>query len=119
MTGIAVKDVVFRDDVYPRLKTAPITVQKYAEDLSVLPPIELNQSNEVIDGWHRWTAHRKCEAVRIPCVVTETKSDAELPELAIRRNASHGLQLSQEDKKNMARTIYHVTPEKSFFHDQT
>ncbi len=67
----------------------------------------------------RWTAHRKCEAVHIPCVVTETKSDAELPELAIRRNASHGLQLSQKDKKNMARTIYHVTPEKSFFHDQT
>jgi len=112
MTSIAVKDVVFRDDTYPRLKTDPITVQKYAEDLTVLPPIEINQHNELIDGWHRWTAHRKMDAENILCRVTATKSDAELLELAIARNASHGLQLSQEDKKNMAMKLYHMTPEK-------
>jgi hypothetical protein len=33
-------------------------------------------------------------------------------DLAIERNATHGLQLSQEDKRDMARKIYHVTPEK-------
>ena len=45
-------------------------------------------------------------------VVTQTQSDAELLELAITRNSSHGLQLSQEDKKPMAMTIYNATPER-------
>ncbi len=114
MPAITVKvdDVVFRDDLYPRIEKSPVTVQKYAEDLDVLPPIEINQHNELIDGWHRWTAFKKKEAENLPATVTETASDAELLELAIERNASHGLQLSQEDKKSMARTIYHVTPEK-------
>jgi len=109
---LAVGDVIFREDLYPRLQTSAVTVQKYAEDLDVLPPIEVNQRNELIDGWHRWTAHKKREAASIRAVVTPTASDAELLELAIRRNAAHGLQLSQEDKRNMARTIYNATPEK-------
>ena len=32
--------------------------------------------------------------------------------MAIERNATHGLQLSQQDKRDMARKIYHVTPDK-------
>ena len=109
---IRVADVVFRGDLYPRLETSMATVQKYAEDLGVLPAIEVNQKNELIDGWHRWTAHKKAEAAEIRAVVTETRSDAHLLELAIRRNATHGLQLSQEDKRDMARRIYESTPEK-------
>ena len=105
-------DIVFRDDLYPRIETSASTVQKYAEDLGVLPPVEVNQNNELIDGWHRWTAHKKSKAETIKVVVTKTASDAELLELAIERNASHGLQLSQEDKRDMARRIYASTPEK-------
>jgi hypothetical protein len=104
-------DVVYRDDLYPRIAKDPATVQKYAEDLSVLPPIEVNQHGELIDGWHRWTAHKKQEVVEIAAIVTVTTSDAHLLEIAIERNASHGLQLSQADKQSMARRIYHVTPD--------
>jgi DNA modification methylase len=107
---IATSAVIFRDDLYPRIKTSPETVQKYAEDFGVLPPIEVNQHNELIDGWHRWTAHKKNDADEIDVTVTETKNETEFLSLAIARNASHGLQLSQEDKKDMARKIYHVTP---------
>ena len=56
---IRTSEVVFRQDLYPRIDTSVKTVQKYAEDLSVLPPIEINEHNELIDGWHRWTAHKK------------------------------------------------------------
>jgi len=105
-------DVVWREDLYPRLETSAVTVQKYAEDLSVLPPIEVNQRNEVIDGWHRWTAHKKVKAETISVIVTPTKSDGELLELAIARNATHGLQLSQADKQTMARRVYAATPDK-------
>jgi hypothetical protein len=109
---INVAEVVYREDLYPRLRTSAETVQKYAEDLSVLPPIEVNQHKELIDGWHRWTAHKKCEVPTIKAVVVETASDAHLLEMAIEKNATHGLQLSQADKKDMARRIYHATPER-------
>ena len=104
--------IIFRQDLYPRIEHSPTTVQKYAEDLSVLPPIEVNQNNELIDGWHRWTAHKKAGAEEIQVTVTKTKSDGEFLELAIQRNASHGLQLSQSDKRDMARKIYHATPDR-------
>jgi hypothetical protein len=103
---IKVSDVIFRDDLYPRIETSAVTVQKYAEDLEVLPPIIVNQHNELIDGWHRWTAHRKNEVEEIEATVVETTSDADLLEKAIETNASHGLQLSREDKKKMATRLY-------------
>jgi hypothetical protein len=108
----AVADIVWRKDLYPRLETSARTVDQYAEDLAVLPPVEVNQYNELIDGWHRWTAHRKAKAERIPVAVTQTTSETHLLELAIRRNAKHGLQLSLEDKKDMARKIYNGTAER-------
>lgn len=101
-----VNEVKFRDDLYPRIDTCPETVQKYAEDLSVLPPIQVNQHGELIDGWHRWTAHKKKEVEEIAAEVIETRSDAHLLELAIETNATHGLQLSQNDKKKMATRLY-------------
>jgi len=106
-----VSAIICRDDLYPRLSKDAETVQKYAADLEVLPPIEINQHNELIDGWHRWTAHKKNELDTIPVKVTVTASDAEVLELAIMRNAAHGLQLSREDKQALARRIYHATPE--------
>lgn len=109
---LVVSDIIYREDLYPRLNKSVETVQKYAEDLDMLPPIEINQNNELIDGWHRWTAHKKQKAETIPCIITETSSDSQLLELAIERNASHGLQLSQEDKRDMARKIYHTTSER-------
>jgi len=103
---LKVSDVLFREDLYPRIETSAITVQKYAEDLDVLPPIEVNQNKEIIDGWHRWTAHKKAKAETIRVSVTPTKSDGELLELAIERNATHGLQLSQADKEKLAGRLY-------------
>jgi hypothetical protein len=112
LSDLLLSEVVFREDLYPRLEKNARTVDQYAEDLTVLPPIEVNQRNELIDGWHRWTAHRKAGAERIPATVTETASDEHLLELAIERNAKHGLQLSAEDKQDMARRIYNGTPER-------
>ena len=109
---VKVSEVVFRSDLYPRLETSAVTVQKYAEDLSVLPPITLNQHKELIDGWHRWTAHKKNGQDEIDCLVVETVSDSDLLEKAIEKNATHGLQLSQSDKRDMARRIYNGTPER-------
>ena len=108
-SSIPVSSVVYRTDLYPRIETSPATVQAYAEQLENLPPIEVNERYELIDGWHRWTAHKKAGKDTINCIITPTASDNELLQLAIERNASHGLQLSQSDKQNMAVKLYDGT----------
>ena len=106
MNTMSVADVKFRTDLYPRIKPDPATVERYRSSLDMLPPIEVNQHGEIIDGWHRWTAYRSERRETVPVVVTETANESELLELAIRRNAVHGLQLSQEDKHRMAIRLY-------------
>lgn len=87
---LEVSAVVFRQDLYPRIEPSPTTVQQYASDLEVLPPIEVNQHNELIDGWHRWTAHKKVGAATIAVIVTKTKGDGEVLELAKVGNRRRG-----------------------------
>jgi DNA-binding CsgD family transcriptional regulator len=103
---INVADVVYREDLYPRIKPDAATIQRYAENLDVLPAIEINQNKILIDGFHRWTAHRKAEAQTISATVTETASEAEIFALAIQRNAAHGLQMNEDDKRKAAIRLY-------------
>lgn len=95
-------EIVWRADLYPRLKPDPGKVQSYADDLAVLPPIEVNQDNVLIDGYHRWRAHQLANAESLRVTVTPTASEAEVLMLAVARNATHGLQLSAEDKRHYA-----------------
>jgi ParB-like chromosome segregation protein Spo0J len=105
---VSVEKIVVRDDLYPRIKHDPSIVQKYAEDIEVLPPIEVNQDYELIDGKHRLLAHKLQERKEIEVVITETKSDNELLALACKRNSSFGLQLNEKDKRSMAIKLYNA-----------
>lgn len=108
----AVADIVFREDLYPRTEgTIATNVQAFAEDLSVLPPIEVNQDRILIDGWHRWTAHKKAGAAEIPAIVTRTTSEIHLKELACERNAAGVRQMTQGEKRDNAREFYNSTPQ--------
>jgi hypothetical protein len=101
-----VTEIKYREDLYPRIEPNPAVIQRYADNLEVLPPIEVNQHNELIDGFHRWTAHRKTEAAEIAVTVTPTASDVEFLMLAIDRNSKHGMQLAEQDKRKMAIRLY-------------
>lgn len=105
---LKIEDVVFRDDLYPRDAHDPRLIEAYSENLEVMPPIEVNQRNELIDGFHRLKAHQITGAATVEAVVTETSSDAELLRLACIRNANHGYQLMVKDKQAMARQIYNA-----------
>lgn len=98
--------IVWREDLYPRFEPDPATIQRYAESLDKLPPIQVNQRDELIDGYHRWTAHKKAGAEDIAVHVRPTASDAEVLRLAIETNATHGMQLSQDDKRRLALKLY-------------
>lgn len=109
-TTVSVSEIVFRTDLYPRIDHDHATVSRYAEDLSVLPPVEVNQQNILIDGWHRWTAHRQAGSTTIPVTVTQTASEAQVFELAVVRNSAHGLPMSSADKAQYAKRIWNATP---------
>lgn len=96
-------EIIWREDLYPRFEPVPARIQQYAESVELLPPIEINQRDELIDGYHRWTAHKKAKLSTIQVIVTQTKSDVELDRLMVKRNADFGIQLSQEEKKRKAR----------------
>lgn len=104
--NILVSAVVFRQDLYPRTKPDPRKIQEYSENLNVLPPIEVNQDYILIDGYHRWKAHETAKAETIPVKITTTGSERELEQLAVKRNAEHGLILSQDDKRKYAARWY-------------
>ena len=110
---LKVADVVHdRKDIYPRHEIDPSLVGRYAADLDVLPPIEVNQHGHLIDGKHRLLAHQKEGAESIAAFITQTASDTETLELAIRRNSAHGYQLTNEDKQRMARRLYQAKSDK-------
>lgn len=103
---IKIKNIIFRKDLYPRIEHDISTIQKYAENLDCMPPIEINQDYILIDGYHRWTAYKKLEIEEIEVIVIQTKSDNEILALSIEKNAKHGLQLNDKDKKSMAIRLY-------------
>ena len=43
-----------------------------------LPPIEINQDNELVDGWHRVCAAERAERSEISYIVVETDDDDDL-----------------------------------------
>ena len=59
LIDLPLEAVVYREDIYPRSRTNHHKVQEYAENLELMPPIEVNQHHILIDGWHRWFAHKK------------------------------------------------------------
>ena len=90
---VLIADVVFRRDLYPRSQLRLDIVARYKEFLPDLPPIEINQHNELIDGWHRIEAHKKASVAKIRAVVTEVENDIEHLKTACLRNSRHGEQL--------------------------
>jgi hypothetical protein len=60
----------------------------------------------LVDGYHRWQAHVREGAQRIAVDDLGDLTDAEIRRESIRRNASHGQQLSRDDKKRLAGALW-------------
>ena len=97
---IALDDVVLRDDLDPRLgERDDDLIAQYADIFDVLPPIEINQHNEVIDGWHRVRAAERAERTEIAYVVVETKDDDDLGDRMWESNLRHGVQYTRDQRQ--------------------
>jgi hypothetical protein len=103
---ISTTSIIFRDDLYPRFEPNQSTIQKYSDSIDYLPPITLNQSNILIDGFHRWKAFQLAGVAEIPFVVIETESEKHLKRLAYQMNSNHGLQLTDDEKRRYAQEMF-------------
>ena len=71
-----------------------------------LPPIGVARGRVLVDGFHRWQAHKKENAAEIQAIDLGDLLPIEILKESIRRNASHGRQLDTNDKRRMADKLY-------------
>lgn len=106
---INIDDVKFVNGYYPRDGFDNETVNSYRLNIDALPPITLTKDLILVDGYHRLIAHR---------VEGHTQIEVEEPLLdipadnhqiyieAIKRNALHGKQLTQGEKRRAAQRLF-------------
>jgi len=99
---ISCSEVRFVKELYPRMKPADDVVERYRDALESLPPIVVARDGVLVDGYHRWQAHVREGVETIDAENLGNLTDAEIIRESIKRNATHGQQLSRQDKQKMA-----------------
>lgn len=74
-------------------------IQEYADNLDLLPPIDIDQDNRILDGIHRYRAHQLAGREEIAVKVFTIESDTDAVKHAIQCNATHGVQLTANEIK--------------------
>lgn len=100
--AIPTSAVRFVKELYPRLKPHDDVVERYRDAIENLPPIVVARDGVLVDGYHRWQAHVREGLEEIQAINLGNLTDAEIIRESIRRNATHGQQLSRSDKQRMA-----------------
>lgn len=104
LTKVAIKQLVFDNNIYPRDKINPFHVSELASVLqagfTLPPPVADSKTFKVIDGFHTINAHLKLygESYEIETELKNYANDAEMFAEAIQRNVAHGQSLSHYDK---------------------
>lgn len=106
MPTISVESIRFVKELYPRIKPNDEAIERYRDALEKLPPIVIARNGVLVDGYHRWQAHVREGAEQIQAQDLGNLSDAEIMREAITRNASHGQQLSRQDKAREAGRLW-------------
>lgn len=106
-TIVSVDDVNFIKDLYPRLEEDDANIERCRAAIDKIPPIVVaRDSNVLVDGYHRWQAHRREKLDEIEAINLGDLTDIEIIKESLKRNASHGQQLSAKDKKKNAERLY-------------
>lgn len=103
---IKINEIQFIKELYPRFELDNYTVNQYRQSIDQLPPILISKNNILIDGYHRIQAHKLEELDEIDSDVFDSDDETEILLEAIRRNSSHGKQLSISEKKGLAKRLF-------------
>jgi len=121
---IKVSDVVFDKSYYTRSESqSPEKVNEYAASIEGggFPPILVNQDSILLDGWHRWMAHKEKKLPTIDAEVLDTSGfvleDGSADLYVIRRKAArsnfrHGLPQTERELKKLIRDEYRAKMDK-------
>ena len=103
---LKVDQIKYVKELYPRLKPDDEAIERYRAALGNLPPIVVARDHILVDGYHRWQAHKREGVDTIAVEDLGNLSDTEIFNESIRRNAAHGQQLSRADKKSLAAKLW-------------
>jgi DNA modification methylase len=105
-TTIPVEQVEFVKELYPRLREDHSAIERYRAAIDKLPPIVVARGRVLVDGFHRWQAHKAEGAVEVAAEDLGNLTDVEILKESLKRNSSHGRQLETSDKKRNADLLY-------------
>lgn len=104
--SIPIEQVEWVRDLYPRLREDDAAIERYRAALDRLPPIVVARGRVLVDGFHRWQAHKREGAKMIVAIDLGNLADVEIRKEAITRNATHGHQLLATDKARLAGQLW-------------
>lgn len=105
-TTVPVEEIQFVKELYPRLREDDAAIERYRHSIDRLPPIKTARGRVLVDGFHRWQAHRREKRETIEAIDLGNLTDVEILKESVRCNASHGRQLETGDKRRMADLLY-------------
>lgn len=105
-TTLPVDRVEYVKELYPRLRPDDAAIERYRDGIDNLPPIVVARGRVLVDGYHRWQAHRLEERAEIGVEDLGDLTDKEILRESYRRNARHGQQLTKADKMRAAEHLY-------------
>jgi hypothetical protein len=107
----------FVKELYPRLDPDDAAIERYRAALDRLPPIVVAREGVLVDGYHRWQAHRREGSADVEVESLGNLTDLEIRKESLRRNSSHGRQLETKDKRKQAGEMYLLGVDESELRD--
>lgn len=115
MTDLQINEIVFDQAIYPRTEWSQATVNRYAEAINAgdeFPPIVLEaDTNRLLDGMHRWQAHKQALKDTIRVVWQTVPDGVPIKLYAASLSAKHGDRIKGEELKAIAREIAEANPD--------
>ena len=109
VTTLPIGNIKYVEKLFPRMEHDEAAIERYRIAIEKLPPIVVARGGILVDGYHRWKAHQREDMAMIRAVDLGDISDDEILREAVRRNATHGVQLSKADKAKLARRMWSPT----------
>lgn len=113
--SLAIEDVSIDLNIYPRSGWSTSTVQRYAEAMEAgdrFPPIVLERdTNRLLDGMHRYQAHRERGIARIDVEYHDVPVGIPTKLYAASLSTKHGDRITGEDLKEVARGTIKDNPD--------
>jgi transcriptional regulator with XRE-family HTH domain len=114
-TRLDVTAVVYDASIYPRAEWSQSTVNRYADAIEAgadFPPITLERATgRLLDGMHRWQAHKQALQTTIAVVYVDVPDDVPAKLYAASLSATHGDRMSGTDLRQIAREVAEANPD--------